>query len=201
MHRKGTAGAPRRAPPLGGSATACGSWGRGQHALAALWCLRFILSRLCLPSVAWPWGSSPEPSALLLSALSPRDRWALCCGLLHPRRAHSRRRPGPGPRPRGWLPGPGICVQDPPHFRASKEQRGPERVGFSGVPCPDAKTGEEVQPSRTGRGRVEKPCFRPAPGFGSGVGKEVRQRRWGSEESLLLSARGLGWALWSKGNL
>lgn len=78
-------------------------------------CLRFILSPLSLPTVAWPWGSSREPSPSLLSGLSPKDRRALCCGLLHPRRAHARRRPGPRPRPRprGWLPGPGICVKDP----------------------------------------------------------------------------------------
>lgn len=50
-------------------------------------------------------------------------------------------------------------------------------------------------PSRAGGGWVEERCFRPAPGLGSGVGEEVRQRRWGSEGNLLLSARGLGWAL------
>lgn len=91
-------------------------------ALSALWCLRFILSCVCLSSVARPWGSSCEPCPTFFSALRPRDRRAPCCKLPHPRRAHAGRRPGP--RPRGQLPGPGMCVQDPgahPHFRASRQ--------------------------------------------------------------------------------
>ena len=116
----------------------------------------------------------------------------------HPRCAHARRRPGH--QPRGELPGPGLCVQYPgarPHFRASRQERSPERVRFSEVPGPGAKAGEGVLPSRAGGGWVEERCFRSARGLGSGV----PQIRWGSKENLLLSVRGLGSAQWSAGNL
>lgn len=84
-----------------------------------------------------------------------------------------------------------------PHFRASRQQRSPERVRFSEVPGPGAKAGEGVLPSRAGGGWVEERCFRSARGLGSGV----PQIRWGSKENLLLSVRGLGWVQWSAGNL
>lgn len=74
-------------------------------------------------------------------------------------------------------------------------------MGFSEAPSPGAKAGEGVLPSRAGERWAAERCFRPAPGLGSGVGEGVPQRRWESEENLLLSARGLGWALWSAGKL
>lgn len=99
-----------------------------------LFCLRSVSRRSPGPE-----GAVVSP-ARCSSALSPRDLRALCCGLSHPCRAHARRRLGQ--RPCGWLPGLGMCMKDPgacPHFQ--RDQRGPERVGFSEEPCPGAKVG------------------------------------------------------------
>lgn len=54
----------------------------------------YFVSCLCLLSIARPWGSSREPCRPLLSALSPRDRRAPCCGLPHPRRTQRPVPPG-----------------------------------------------------------------------------------------------------------
>lgn len=102
------------------------------------------------------------------------------------------------------LPSWGMCVQDPGlvlTFGPAGSREAPERVGFSEAPGPSAKAEKRVLPSRAGGRWVEERCFRPAPGLGSVVGEGVSQRRWESEENLLLSARGLGWALWSARNL
>lgn len=157
----------------------------------------YLVSYLCLLSIARPWGRSREPCRPLLPALSPRDRRAPCCGLPHPRRTQRPVPPGTATATARMAVWPGDVGAGPsrPHFGASREQRRPMRVGFSEAPCPGAKARKGVLPSRAERGGVGERCFHPSPGLDFRVGEWVPQRRCEREGDLLLSARGLGWAL------
>ncbi|XP_032324433.1 uncharacterized protein LOC116660032 [Camelus ferus] len=123
--RLGRPGAPHLPS---GSAPFCGSRGRGRYALSALWCLRFILSCICLPSVARP-GGAVASSARSSSPPCAPETAGLPVPSFSTRAAHKPGAARDPDRAGSCLAGDVCAVPGArPHFPASRQQRDPERL-------------------------------------------------------------------------
>lgn len=130
------AGASWRAPPprrLGSSLRVLGP--QPARAVCFMVPTFYFISRVCLPSVARPWGLNREPRWPPLSARSRGDRQARCLRASPPAPRTSPAPPGTATARAVVWPGD-VCAGPGarPHFWTRRKQRGPVRVGFSEEP-------------------------------------------------------------------
>ena len=169
MHRKGTAGAPWCAPPPGRFRSLLRIPGpRSAHRLGFVVLAFYFV--LCLSSERCP-ALGEQSRALSAAPLRPAPQRPPGSALWASPLASRTRQAPPGTPTARIAAWPwevcAVSLGARPHFRASGQQRGQERVRFSEAPGPGAKAGEGVLPSRARGGSVQERCFRSTLGLGS----------------------------------